>query len=106
MPAFYLLILSDITIELNIHCDVVSRELPGIKVKPVIRDFDLVTIDNLLLEDTISVSKTITPCRVVERGKTIEEAGGQPSKATIAKSGIMLLGDDILDPESEFGKTG
>jgi trehalose-6-phosphatase len=83
----------------------VSGELPRVKVEPVIWDFDLITIDNFLLEDTVSVTKTITPCRVVERGKTVEEAGGQSPKATIPKRCIMFLGDDILDPETEIGKT-
>lgn len=73
---YCLLVLSHITIKLDVHCDVVSRELPGVEVEPVIRDLDLVPIDNFLLEDAISITETITPGRVVERGETVEEAGG------------------------------
>ena len=49
-----------------INCDVVPGELPGIKVKPVVRHLNLIPIDNFLLENTISISKTITPGGVVE----------------------------------------
>lgn len=80
-------------------------ELPRVEVEPVIWDLDLITIDNFLLEDAVLVTKTITPGRVVERSKTVEEAGGQSAEAAITKSCIMFLGDDILDPETKVGET-
>lgn len=70
--------LANIAVELNLHllfstalqrlglvkvwaityvdCDVVSWELPGVEVKPVVGNLDLVAIDNLLLENTITIS--------------------------------------------------
>lgn len=50
------LVFSNITIELDVYGDVVPWKLPGVEVKPVIWDLDLVAIDDLLLEDSIFVS--------------------------------------------------
>ena len=88
-----------------INCNIMSRELPGIKVKPVVRHLDLIPIDNFLLENTISVSKTITPGGVVKRGQTVKETSSQSAKATVAQRSIVLLSNDILNSESELGKT-
>lgn len=51
----HLLGLSNISVELDWYDDIVPWELPRIEVKPVIRHLDLVSIDQLLLEDTISI---------------------------------------------------
>lgn len=46
----------DPAVELDVNCDIVSRELPRVEVKPVVRNLDLVSVVNLLLENTVSVS--------------------------------------------------
>ena len=51
-----LLILLDMTIKLNINGDVRSGEFPWIETEPIIRDFDLITVDNFLLENSISIA--------------------------------------------------
>ena len=43
-------------IELDVYGDVVPWKLPRVEVKPVIWDFDLIAVDDLLLEDSIFVS--------------------------------------------------
>ena len=80
------------------------REFPRIEVKPVIRNLNLVAINNLLLEDTISVSQSISPSWVVERSQGIEEASSQSTEATISKCSILFLVDDILDSETQIRK--
>jgi hypothetical protein len=44
----------------------VAGKLPGVEVQPIVWNLDLVTIDNFLLEDTISVSQTVSPSGIVE----------------------------------------
>jgi hypothetical protein len=92
------------TVELDIHPDIVSRKLPRVEVQPVVWDLDLVAIDDFLLEDTVSVTEAIAPGRIIERGQAVEEASGQATQASISESGIMLLTDDILDSEAQFGE--
>ena len=82
-----------------------SRKFPRVEVKPVIGNFDLVAIHNLLLEDTVSVSQSISPCRHVEGSHGVQETGSQTTKTTISKSSIVLLLSDVLNPETKIGKT-
>jgi hypothetical protein len=82
----------------------VSGEFPGVEIKPVIGHFDLVAIDNLLLENTISISQTISPGGIVERGQAVEEAGSKSTQATVSESCVMLLFDDVFNPETQVRK--
>lgn len=79
-----------------------AGELPRIEIKPVVRHLHLVTIDDLLLEDTVSVTQTISPSRVVQGRKTVKEASSEPSKTTVTQSSIMLLLNDVLDAETKL----
>lgn len=88
-----------------INRDIVTSELPGVEVEPVVGHLDLVSIDNLLLEDTISVTQTVAPGGVVERRQTVEEASSKTSQATVAEGSIVLLLDNILNAETKVGKT-
>ena len=49
-----------------IYNDIMSGEFPRIEIEPVIGNFNLVAINNLLLENTIAVSQSVTPSRVIE----------------------------------------
>ena len=82
-----------------------SRKLPRIEVKPVVRHFDLIAIYDLLLEDSIAISETISPGWVVERCERIQETGSQSTKTAITKSSIVLLLDDIFDTEAKICET-
>lgn len=97
--------LGDMAVELNIDSDIVTRELPGVEVEPVVWHLDLVSVDDLLLEDTVAVPEAVTPGRVVEGSQTVEEAGSETAETTVSESSIVLLFDDILDSEAELGET-
>jgi hypothetical protein len=90
-----------VAVELDVDRNVVSWKFPRVKVEPIIRDFDLVSIDNFLLEDTISVSQSVAPGWIVERCHAVQEAGGQTSEAAISQRSVVLLGDDIFDAKTE-----
>lgn len=83
-----------------------SRKLPRVEVKPVVGDFDLVSIDDLLLEDSVSISKTVAPGGVVERSQAVEEAGCETTEAAIAQRSVVFLSNDVFDAESKISETG
>lgn len=85
--------------------DIVTGELPGVKVQPVVRHFDLVTVNDFLFEDSVSVTKTVTPGGVVETSQAVEEASSKSTQAAIAQTCIVLLGDDVLDSETKLRET-
>lgn len=62
---------------------VVPGEFPGVEIQPVVGNLDLVAVDDLLFEDTITISQTIAPGRVVQACQTVEETGGQTSQTTV-----------------------
>ena len=119
--ALRILEFSDMAVELNlrllaslfltavswtyIYNDIMSGKLPRIEIKPVIGYLDLVSINNFLLENTIAVSQTITPSRVIEGRQGVQEASSQSTQTTISKRSIMLLVDNVFDTETEILKT-
>lgn len=72
--------------------------------KPIIRNFDLVSVNDLLLENTISVSQPIPPGGIVKTGKTVEETSRQTAQAAVAQGGVVLLADDVLDAEPQVSQ--
>ena len=81
------------------------RELPRVEIKPVVWNLHLVSINDLLLEDAVTVPQAIAPGWVVQRRKTVEEARSEASQPAIAEGSIVFLLDDILDPEPQLGET-
>lgn len=92
-------------IELDVNRDVVPAKLPRVEVEPVVGNLDLVAVDDLLLEDTVSVTQAVTPRGIVQGGHAVKEAGGKATKAAVAKGSIVFLADDILDAETKLVKT-
>ena len=93
------------TVELNVHGNIVPWEFPRIEVQPVIWYLHLVSVHNLLLKDTIPVTEAITPSRVVQSGHAVKETCSQPAEAAIAQSRVMLLRYDIFNSEAQFFET-
>jgi hypothetical protein len=89
----------------HINDDIVSWKLPRIKVEPVIWNLNLVSIDNLLLEDSISVSQSITPGWKVQGSHRVQEAGSETTETTISECSIMFLINDVLDTEAKICQT-
>lgn len=79
-----------------------SRELPRVEVQPVVRDLYLIPVDDLLLEDTVSISQTVAPGGVIQGGQGVQETRSQATQPTIAQGRIMLLLNDILDAETQI----
>jgi hypothetical protein len=89
----------------HIYDNIMSREFPRIEVKPVIRNLDLISVHNLLLEDSISISQSVSPGRVVQRGKRVQETSSKTTEATVSKRSIVFLINDILNTETKVRET-
>ena len=63
--ALLILILPDPTVELDIDRHIMAREFPRVEIQPVIGNFYLVAIYDLLLENPIAVSESVAPGWVV-----------------------------------------
>jgi hypothetical protein len=88
------------TIELDIHGHIMARKLPGIEVEPVVWNFDLIAVVDLLFEDAITISQPISPCRIVQGSQAVKEAGSQSAETPVAKCSIVFLADDVFDAET------
>ena len=95
----------DITVELNVYSDVMSRKFPRVEVQPIVWNLYLKPIDNFLLKDTISVTQAISPGGVIQRSHTVEKTRSQPAETAVAESSVMLLRYDIFDSEAKVFKT-
>jgi hypothetical protein len=122
--AAVILVFPDVAVELDVNRDVVAREFPvryesqntcipikvlaaspGVEVEPVVRNLHLISIHNLLTENTVAVPESVTPCRIVQCGERVEEAGGKATKTTITQSSVTFLLNDVFHAESKIGQT-
>ena len=95
-----------ISAEMNLFCILRTTELERIAVlQPVIRCLYLITVTDLLLEHTITVTDSASVCTVVESCKRIQEACCQSSKSTVSKSRIRLLVFDAVNVKSKLLKS-
>ena len=85
---------------MNVHGDIVSGKFPRVEVQPIVRYLYLISVDNFLLKDTISITQAISPGRIIQRSHTVKETRSQTTETAVAESSVMLLGYDILDPEA------
>ena len=64
--------------------------------QPVVRYLYLISVENMLLKQTIAVTDTAAVARQAERCHRVNEAGSQTAEAAVAKTGIPLFGDKLL----------
>lgn len=94
----------DMTIELNVHSDIVPREFPRVEVQPIIWYLYLISVDDFLLKDAVSITQTISPGGIIQRSHTVKKTRSQPAESAVTESSVMFLGYNILDSESEVFK--
>ena len=81
-----------IAVELDIDGLIRFAILPGETIlEPVIRDLNLVAVDDLLLEEAVLVTDAAAMSRQTVRRHRVDEAGREASEAAVAKTGIRLL---------------
>mmetsp|Transcript_68254 Transcript_68254/g.107243 ORF Transcript_68254/g.107243 Transcript_68254/m.107243 type:complete len:472 (+) Transcript_68254:1031-2446(+) len=91
-----------LTVETHGVGDVRARNLEGATVAdPKVRAFHLAPILDLLFKHAVAVSDTIAPARERKGGHGVQEAGGQPSQATVAQRRVGLFVEEILQFHAE-----
>mmetsp|Transcript_101606 Transcript_101606/g.140414 ORF Transcript_101606/g.140414 Transcript_101606/m.140414 type:complete len:202 (+) Transcript_101606:1511-2116(+) len=91
------MVLSHVTVETNRVSYIRALNFPRVSIlQPEVRNFNLVTILDLLLEDSVFVSNTVTPSRNLKSGERVKEASGKAAKTTVSESGISLLFVEIF----------
>lgn len=84
--------LSNLTSEMDFVLDIDSFNLPGVTVlKPIVRDLNLASVFDDLSENTVLISDTVAPCRIVEGCHWVQKACGQSAQTTVSKSWIDFL---------------
>ena len=90
-------------IEMDVLGILGPAQLQGIAVlKPVVRNFLLEAVHDLLLEHTVVIADAGTVGGIVQGRQRIEEAGCQSSQTAVAQSRIGLLVFDGIDLEAQF----
>ena len=93
----------DISAEVDFLCILRSSQLQGIAViQPVVRNFHLIAVSDLLLEHTVLVADTCAVCGIVQSCKGIQEACRKSSKTAITESRVGLLVFDGVKLEAEL----
>ncbi|MNK88552.1 hypothetical protein D3C87_1085170 [compost metagenome] len=105
-PASILFTCLDFPPETNLHLLVCPSYFPLIPLlQPVVRQFNLIAINDLLFKKTIFIADSAAMTSILKRCERIHKAGGQAAKASISKSGIRFLFFDVLKIPSQFLKS-
>ena len=105
----------DVSAEADLHRLALMGNQPYVAhAQPVVREFHLPAVHNLLLEDAELIADGIPRHGQIQGGGGIHIAGGQPAQAAVAQPGVRLhliqlvdvhaalgqrLGEDILQPQ-------
>ena len=95
----------DVTAEANGARLVGSRNKNDVTAgQPVVGQLDLLTVDELLLEQTVFIQQRKTGCGVVERGRRIHKASRKSAKTAVAETRIGLVLTDGIERIAELGE--
>src|SRR5262245_12771313 len=87
----------------NCHCDFRARNFPRIaKAQPLVRDLDLPTVADLLVEDAELIADAVTDGRDLERCHRINVASCKTPEAAVAEARLLFLIAHILETEPKL----
>lgn len=85
-------VLASVATKSNLINNIRTLDFPGIAMfKPIIWNFNLLTVFYNLFENSVIISDTIAPCRNFKCSKTVNKTSGKTTKTSITKSSISLL---------------
>jgi len=85
----------------------VTREFPDVERRePVIGSFDLLAVDDALLEHAVVVTDAIAKTGDAQRRHRIEKTRGEPPQTTIAERGIGFGIEDLVQIDLHFIERG
>ena len=88
---------------MNLFCIFRTTKFKWISIfQPVIWNFYLISVFDLLFEHTITITDTTSICTVIQCCKRIQEACSQTSKTTISKCRIRFLILDHVKIQTKF----
>ena len=91
-----------IAVELDIDGLIRLAVLPGKAVlEPVVRDLDLVALDDLLLEQAVLVADAAAVARQAVCCHRVDEAGGKAAEAAVAEACVWLFIERLDETEVE-----
>ena len=70
--------------------------------QPVVRQLDLLTVDKLLLEQTVFIQQRETGCGIVECGSRVHIACGKTTETAVAKTRIRFAFVNGIERKAEF----
>ena len=89
--------------EANLYSVVLAGMQPHIAhFEPVIREFHLPAVDDLLAEDAELISDGEAGHGIIQTGRCVHIARGQTAQAAVAKSGIRLKRAEAFQAEAEI----
>ena len=92
LNSFVIYSFSYLAVEMNLVFNVDTLDFPRISVtQPIIWNLNLKTVFDNLLKDSVVISDTISPSRIVKRCERIQEAGCQSSQTSISQGCIDLF---------------
>jgi len=74
----------------------------GTEAHPVVGQFDLVTVAELLAEQTELIVDAVADGGVIERGERIEKTGGETTETAVAEAHVVFLPAQLRHIEAEF----
>ena len=97
--------LADAAAEMHLNFILFARHKPNIaQLQPVVGELHLPAVHDFLLKNTELIANGKTRAGIVERSQRVHIAGGQPSQAAVAETGIRLHFTQAVKRNVIFGK--
>ena len=81
----------DRTVEVYVDCPVMAADFPLVtQTHPLVRDFDLLVVENHLFEETELIADRIAGSRIVAGCKRIHEAGCETTQTAVSEAGVFF----------------
>ena len=96
-------VLLDVAVEANLNRLVHAADFPGVAIgQPVVRQLDLIAVDNALTEQTQLVAEGAAHRRQLQSRQGIQEAGSKTAQTAVAQTGLGLALEDAASFDAQF----
>src|SRR5207247_9686777 len=91
--------------EVHIEANVRPGNFPRIaEAQPLIRDFNLPAVADLLIEDSEFIADAVSDRRNLQRRQRFHEPCGQASETAVAEARLFFVLDDVVQIQSKLGE--
>ena len=93
----------DLAAEADLHSIILARVQPDIAhLEPVVREFHLPAVDDLLAEDAELIADGKARDRIAQARRRVHIARGEPPETAVAETGIRLERTQTLEAEAKL----